>query len=163
MTELFFPMADTNRYNMIALCAGTRTYTTRAQERLIKTDPTAVRSLSHFSIFTHSSVETFQASSFLPFNFNAPPSSTSRATRSTPSWGTEYRAASKELSAVFNILFSIGGVGVAVYVVAKTSSGMRQESVSPPLSLVSWCEQDMTLTSLPSYGRRFFSRSSAHW
>jgi hypothetical protein len=36
---------------------------------------------------------------------------------------------SKELSAVFNILFSIGGVGAAVFVVAKTSSGMRQESV----------------------------------
>jgi hypothetical protein len=36
-------IADPNRYSMIALCAGTRTYTTRAQERLIKTDPTAVR------------------------------------------------------------------------------------------------------------------------
>ncbi|KAJ9101696.1 hypothetical protein QFC21_003034 [Naganishia friedmannii] len=104
---------DVRRYSLIALCAGTRTYTTAAQERLIKADPDA-------------------ASHFLPSHLAHPPSSSVSAKRSksgpSSSLGAEYRSASKEISTVLNVLFSIGGVGGAVFVVAKTSAGMRQET-----------------------------------
>ncbi|GHJ86403.1 hypothetical protein NliqN6_2805 [Naganishia liquefaciens] len=90
---------DANRYSMIALCAGTRAFTSSAQERLFKTDPTA-------------------ASAFLPSTFHSKPKSIAG----------EYRSIRKEISTVLNVLFSIGGVGGAVYVVAHTSAGMSQES-----------------------------------
>lgn len=62
-----------------------------------------------------------QSSAFLPSTFTSKPKSVV----------SEYRSIRKEISTVLNVLFSIGGVGGAVYVVAHSSAGMRQESVSP--------------------------------
>ena len=45
-------------------------------------------------------------------------------------FGQEYRSIRKELAAVANVLFSVGGVGGAVFVVAKSSAGLRAEKVS---------------------------------
>ncbi|KAJ9122651.1 hypothetical protein QFC24_004079 [Naganishia onofrii] len=105
--------ADTHRYSLIALCAGTKTYTTPAQERLIQADPDAA---SHF------------LPSHLAHATSSAPAKRTKKADSSGSLGAEYRSASKEISAVLNVLFSIGGVGGAVFVVAKTSAGMRQET-----------------------------------
>jgi hypothetical protein len=44
--------------------------------------------------------------------------------------GAEYRSIRKELAAAANVLFSIGGAGGAVFLVAKSSAGMSAEKVS---------------------------------
>lgn len=74
-----------------------------------------------------------KASHFLPSHLahatSFAPAKRTKKADSSGSLGAEYRSASKEISAVLNVLFSIGGVGGAVFVVAKTSAGMRQETV----------------------------------
>lgn len=44
-------------------------------------------------------------------------------------FGQEYKSIRKQLAATANVLFSIGGAGAAVFLVAKTSAGYSSEVV----------------------------------
>jgi len=101
----FLHVTDPNEYHLISLLSGTKTRTTRAQERLIAANP----NLEH---------------DYLPSHMLE----SKKQTKVT--FGQEYRSIRKELAAVANVLFSVGGVGGAVFVVAKSSAGLRAEKVS---------------------------------
>lgn len=116
--------SDPFDYQLISLLSGTKTRTTRAQERLIAANPDLVS-------------QTWSSSRYLPADsgvttqdHNLLPSHLLEAKNKTNlTFGQEYHSIRKELAAAANVLFSVGGVGGAVFVVAKTSAGLRPEKV----------------------------------
>ena len=88
---------DPSEYGMIPLLSGTELYIPSSQLPIISSE-TAINP-------------------FLPSYLSPLP----------PSFGSEYRSLTRQLSTVLNILFSIFGSGFAVYVAATTGGGYARE------------------------------------
>ena len=88
---------DPSEYGMISLLSGTELYIPSSQLPIISSE-TAINP-------------------FLPSYLSPLP----------PSFGSEYRSLTRQLSTVLNILFSIFGSGFAVYVAATTGGGYARE------------------------------------
>lgn len=96
-SELEAKSLDPSEYGMIPLLSGTELYITSSQIPILPNETTI--------------------NPFLPSYLSPLP----------PSFGSEYRSLTRQLSTVLNILFSIFGSGFAVYVAATTGGGYARE------------------------------------